>query len=126
MPLKINIAMSRKKGEPNFGSRGATVGLELEEDASLVNQPQQLHERLAKLFELAKEAVDRQLEGPLSWCRQRTDGDAITRNFIVRLDARTADELAAEIKNAPSATTRGKDAGSSLLDVIRVILPSDN
>jgi hypothetical protein len=50
----------------------------------------------------------------------------ITRNFIVRLDARTADELAADIKNAPSAATRGKDAGSSLLDVIRVILPSDN
>lgn len=76
MPLKINIAMSRKKGEPNFGSRGATVGLELEEDASLVNQPQQLHERLATLFELVKEAVDRQLEGPLPSCRQRTDEDA--------------------------------------------------
>ena len=75
MPLKINIAMSRKRGEPNYGSRGATVGLELEEDASLVNQPQHLHERLAQLFGLAREAVDRQLEGPLPWRRHRTAED---------------------------------------------------
>jgi hypothetical protein len=48
MPLKISINMSRKKGEPNYGSRGATVGLEMEENSSLVNQPQQLQEQLAK------------------------------------------------------------------------------
>lgn len=74
MPLKISIAMSRKKGERNYGSRGATVGLEMEEDGSLANQPHQLHERLAKLFELAKEAVDRQLEGPLTGPIQCSEG----------------------------------------------------
>ena len=83
MPLKINIAMSRKRGEPNYGSRGATVGLEMEEDASLVNQPQLLHERLAKLFGLAREAVDRQLESAVPGCRQRPEGDP-TRSAALR------------------------------------------
>jgi hypothetical protein len=83
MPLKISISMSRKKGERNYGSRGATVGLEMEEDASLVNQPQLLQERLAKLFELAKEAVDRQLEGPRAGCSQCAEG-GLTRNGPLR------------------------------------------
>jgi hypothetical protein len=61
--LNLNIAMSRKIGEPNYGSRGATVGLEMEVDSSLVNQPQQLHKRIARLFRLAKESVDRELDG---------------------------------------------------------------
>ena len=61
MPLKLNIAMSRKMGEPNYGSRGATVGLEMEVDSALVDQPRQLHERIARLFRLAKQAVQREL-----------------------------------------------------------------
>jgi hypothetical protein len=61
MPLKLNIAMSRKVGEPNYGSRGATVGLEMEVDSSLVDQPRQLHERVARLFRLVKHSVDREL-----------------------------------------------------------------
>jgi hypothetical protein len=83
MPLKINIAMSRKMGEPNYGSRGATVGLEMEEDSGLVNQPQQLHERIARLFRLAQEAVDRQLDGPAPAGCQRADG-AASREPAVR------------------------------------------
>jgi hypothetical protein len=61
MPLKLNIAMSRKVGEPNYGSRGATVGLEMEIDSNLVNQPQQLHKRIAHLFQLAKASIDHEL-----------------------------------------------------------------
>jgi hypothetical protein len=61
MPLKLNVALSRKVGEPNYGSRGATVGLEMEVDSSLVEQPRQLHEQMARLFRLAKQSVDREL-----------------------------------------------------------------
>ena len=64
MPLKLNIAMSRKVGEPNYGSRGATVGLEMEVDSSLVDQPKQLHERIGRLFRLAKQSVDQELGNP--------------------------------------------------------------
>jgi len=63
MPLKLNISMSRKVGEPNFGSRGATVGLEMEVDSSLVEQPRELHARIARLFRLVRASVDRELIG---------------------------------------------------------------
>jgi hypothetical protein len=61
MPLKLNIAMSRKVGQPNYGSRGATVGLEMEVDSSLANEPQQLHERITRMFQLAKQSIDAEL-----------------------------------------------------------------
>ena len=66
MPLKLNIAMSRKVGERNYGSRGATVGLEMEVDSSLVDQPRELHQRIARLFRLAKASVDRELAAQMS------------------------------------------------------------
>lgn len=62
MPLKLTIGMSRKVGEPNFGSRGATVGLEMEVDSGIVDQPREFHTRIARLFRLAKASVDRELE----------------------------------------------------------------
>ena len=61
MPLKLNIGMSRKVGERNYGSRGATVGLEMEVDSSLVNQPRELHKQIVRLFRLAKASVDQEL-----------------------------------------------------------------
>lgn len=61
MPLKLAVSTSRKVGEPNFGSRGATVGLEMEVDTSLADQPRQLHERIRRLFRLAKQSVDQEL-----------------------------------------------------------------
>ena len=72
MPLKLNIAMSRKVGAPNYGSRGASVGREMEVDSSLVDHPRQLHERLAQLFRLAKQSVDRELVSPDPRGSQRT------------------------------------------------------
>jgi hypothetical protein len=66
MPLKLNISTSRKIGAPNYGSRGATVGLEMELEANLISQPQQLQDRIAHLFRLANESVDRELNGQSS------------------------------------------------------------
>ena len=42
MPMTLNVGLSRKVGEPNYGSRGASVNLELELDNSLVEQPEQV------------------------------------------------------------------------------------
>jgi hypothetical protein len=36
MPLKLTVSVSRKMGLPDFGSRGAACGIELELDASLL------------------------------------------------------------------------------------------
>jgi hypothetical protein len=78
MPLKLSIAMSRKVGEANYGSRGATVGLEMEVDSSLVDQPPQLHERIADLFRLATESVNRELAagGAMEASHAATNGAA--------------------------------------------------
>ena len=61
MPLKLNVGLSRKMGQANFGSRGAHVSLELELESSLVDRPQELHGRIRQLFALARGAVDEEL-----------------------------------------------------------------
>ena len=63
MPLKLSISLSRKVGEANYGSRGATVGLEMEADASLVHRPEEFNDQIAHLFWLARESVNRELTG---------------------------------------------------------------
>jgi hypothetical protein len=59
--LKLNAGLSRKIGEPDYGSRGASVNLELEVEGNLVSEPDALLERIRKLFALAKQAVDEEL-----------------------------------------------------------------
>lgn len=60
--LKLNAGFSRKVGEPSFGSRGASVNVELEVESSLINSPEHLRERIRDLFKLARESVDRELD----------------------------------------------------------------
>ncbi|MBI1314471.1 hypothetical protein GC176_24525 [bacterium] len=62
MPMKLNVGLSRKVGEPGFGSRGASVNLELELDSSLVDDPDRLRERIRQLYHLAKSSVDEELQ----------------------------------------------------------------
>ena len=61
MPLKLNVGLSRKVGEPNYGSRGATVNLELEVDSTLAAEPERLQERIRELFGLANASIDEEL-----------------------------------------------------------------
>ena len=63
MPMKLNVGLSRKVGEPNYGARGASVNLELELDNSLVEQPERLRDRIRQLYQLAKASVDEELHG---------------------------------------------------------------
>ena len=63
MPMKLNVGLSWKVGEPNYGSRGASVNLELELDNSLVEQPERLRDRIRQLYQLAKASVDEELHG---------------------------------------------------------------
>lgn len=61
--LKLDVGLSKKIGEPNYGSRGASVNLELEVEAGLINQPDELQDRIRRLFRLAKSSVDEELNG---------------------------------------------------------------
>jgi hypothetical protein len=59
--LKLNAGFSRKVGEPNYGSRGASVNVELEVESGLIGDPDALMTRIRNLFTLAKRSVDAEL-----------------------------------------------------------------
>jgi hypothetical protein len=61
--LKLNVGFNRKVGEANYGSRGASVNLELEYDSALASDPERLKERIRHLFGLAKASVEEELNG---------------------------------------------------------------
>jgi len=61
--LKLNVGFNRKTGEANYGSRGASVNLELEAESGLASDPEKLRERVRFLFGLAKAAVEEELNG---------------------------------------------------------------
>ncbi len=63
MPLTLNVGLTKKVGEPNYGSRGASVNFEVELEANLVGEPDQLREKVRYLFALAKDAVEEELNG---------------------------------------------------------------
>jgi hypothetical protein len=62
--LKLNAGFSRKVGEPNYGSRGASVNVELEVESGLIGDPDALLARIRNLFTLAKRSVDAELGSP--------------------------------------------------------------
>jgi len=68
MPLKLNIGLSRKVGEANYGSRGASVNVEIEVDSSLVSEPAKLHEKIRNVFGLVRASVAEGLNGTNGHC----------------------------------------------------------
>ena len=63
MPLTLNVGLTKKVGEANYGSRGASVNFDVELEANLTGEPEQLRERIRYLFALAKDAVEEELSG---------------------------------------------------------------
>lgn len=61
--LKLDVGVSKKIGEANYGSRGASVNLQLELDSGLVGDAGRLQEKIRQLFVLAKASVDEELAG---------------------------------------------------------------
>lgn len=80
MPLTLNVGLSRKIGEPNFGSRGATVNFAVELESSLVREPDQLREKIRYLFAQAKQAVKEELDGPVSADLHASNGYHVSQN----------------------------------------------
>ena len=60
--IKLNAGFSRKVGEANYSSRGASVNLELELESSLASDPEKMQEKIRNLFLLARKAVDEELK----------------------------------------------------------------
>ncbi len=59
--LKLTVSFSRKVGEPNYGSRGASVSVELELESRLARNPKALRRCCRRLFFEARKLVDEEL-----------------------------------------------------------------
>jgi hypothetical protein len=63
MALKVNVGASKKVADQNYGSRGASVNLEVELDAELVKEPARLQEKIRYLFGVARQSLTEELNG---------------------------------------------------------------
>jgi hypothetical protein len=63
MPMKLSVGASKKVGEANYGSRGASVNLELELDATLITEPQKLQQKIRHLFAFVRTSLAEELNG---------------------------------------------------------------
>lgn len=66
MPLKLNVGLSRKVGEANYGSRGASVNVELELDSALVGDANKLQDRIRQLFGIVRVSLAEELNGSIN------------------------------------------------------------
>jgi hypothetical protein len=60
--MKLTVGVSRKIGQANYGSEGASCGLEIELDQSTLDQPAALAERIRAAYQIVQSAVEDQLE----------------------------------------------------------------
>ena len=57
MPIKLNVGLSRKVGQPNFGSVGACCNVDIELDQQTIrDDPQVLHRRVQEAFAICRQA----------------------------------------------------------------------
>jgi hypothetical protein len=62
MTMKINVGLSRKIGQPNFGSLGASCHVDIELDAqALRDEPERLRAKVREAFAVCKQSVDAEL-----------------------------------------------------------------
>jgi hypothetical protein len=61
--MKLNVGASKKVGEANYGSRGASVNIEMELDSGLIAEPNKLREKIRQLFTLVRSSLAEELNG---------------------------------------------------------------
>lgn len=62
MPMRLNVGASRKITDNNYGSRGASVNLEIELGAALIGQPDKLRTKIRQLFRLVRASLAEELQ----------------------------------------------------------------
>ncbi|MDP1563731.1 MAG: hypothetical protein Q8M16_20305 [Pirellulaceae bacterium] len=61
MPARINVGLSRKVGESNYGSRGGSVSVELEIDSATLSDPAAFRNRVQTLYAMARGSLEEEL-----------------------------------------------------------------
>jgi hypothetical protein len=86
MPLKLNLGLSRKMGEPNYGSRGASINLEVEMDSALVVEPAKFQERVRQLYGLVRTSLAEELSGNGHATHASTSGAPSAKDHVASND----------------------------------------
>ena len=60
--IKLNVSACKKITDGNYGSRGGSVGIEVEVDSSLVGDSAKLQAQIRHLFELARRSLAEELQ----------------------------------------------------------------
>lgn len=63
MPMKLNVGASRKVTDNNYGSRGASINVEMEVDSTLVAEPAKLQDKIRQLFDVVRVSLVEELNG---------------------------------------------------------------
>lgn len=129
MPMKLNAGLSRKVGEANYGSRGASVNLELELDSSLIQEPAKLQEKIRHLFVLVRAALQEELNGnghaqPVTDTASQANGTGNGGENVPRTPPRLATQ--SQVKAIFAIAKSGKlDLKRILQDRFKVAKPED-
>ena len=105
--IKLNAGFSRKIGEANYSSRGASVNVELEVESGLIGDPEALTTRIRNLFDLARRSVDAELSAnpPADNGRPRTGNQEGGRQGYGEQDTRYA--TASQVRAIKAIAHRG-------------------
>jgi hypothetical protein len=80
MPLKLNVGLSRKVADQNYGSRGASVNVELEVESALAADPAKLRDRIRLTFGSIRDSLVEELNGSTTNGQQpRSNGNGQTQ-----------------------------------------------
>jgi hypothetical protein len=132
MPLKLNVGASKKVGEANYGSRGASVNVELELDSNLISDPAKMKDKIRQLFALVRTSLAEELNGSNGHATQRPSAQPAPQPVTPHQEANgeqrsvTRPASPAQIKAIYAMARRvGVDLGALLLTRFQVRRPDD-
>jgi hypothetical protein len=114
MPLRLNVGASQKVSDERYGSRGASVNLEIELDAALVLEPAKLQERVRQLFCLVRQSVSEELARRHASAGARTTSE----QSLAPAEAKPRGRLATS-RQIKALYAIAKQRKADLLDIVR-------
>ena len=121
MPLKLNVGASKKVTDNNYGSRGASINLEVKIDSALLAEPVKLQERIRQLYGLIRVSLAEELNGHAA-APPRPETSAVARPTRNGAAPRPATE--AQVKAIVAiALKRRLDLGSLLQERFQIEKP---